>query len=372
MKHSSAWLPLVLAALAVTCGCQPTEQITIQRIPKSESGYLANRQTSQFGPAELKSPTGPLTPDQIKDRMLVAVYPLDSAMWFFKLNGTIDQVQSVEPEVLKFFESIEFDNESPKWELPEKWIKGEDRPMRFATLRIGNAEPPVELAISSLPSPQDLLLNINRWRDQMSLPAISRQELDSSTKPLKSKTEKAVLFDVKGRFKGGMLGQNMGAVKRGPVAPATPTKDPIAQPTASVQATAPSGWQPGQTSGMVPIRYQKQSDSGTAQISIIPLPAAANEWEPNVTRWAGEVELQDLTASQLKERTSPVQVDGASGSLVRLIPDVESKAKGTIGVMVKQDDLAWFVKLSGDRKIVAESEETFMEFLKTIKLPSAK
>lgn len=363
MKLSSVCLVIVIAALTVASGCQPAEQITTQRSPKSESGYLANRNPAQLNNPGGLSPAPPLTPD----RMLVAAYPLDSAMWFFKLNGTIEQIQSVEPEVIKFFESIEFADGSPKWELPPKWIKGQARPMRFATLRIGESKPPLEMAISDLPAPQDLLFNINRWRGQMSLPPIKQEELDSSKKPLKSKIDKSWLFDVNGRYQGSMMGQGM----RPPMQGNFDQPAAISEP-APPQAKMPEGWEPGPTSAIVPLRFQKQIGSGTAQISVSRLPAAVNEWDPNVALWAEQVELQELTADQLKERTRAVEIDGVSGSLIRLIPDDESKAKGTIGVMVKHNEWAWFIKLTGDRKIVAENEETFIEFLKTIKLPSEK
>ena len=40
---------------------------------------------------------------------------------------------------------------------------------------------------------------------------------------------------------------------------------------------------------------------------------------------------------------------------------------GTVAGMVKRDGSAWFLKLSGDKKLVAENRETFKTFLESIR-----
>ena len=66
------------------------------------------------------------------------------------------------------------------WTTPSDWSAGPDRPMRKATLLIpGEAGGPgAELAITAFPG--DVggnLANVNRWRQQLSLPPIGEAEL---------------------------------------------------------------------------------------------------------------------------------------------------------------------------------------------------
>ncbi len=223
MKLSCIRLLFLIAVLTAT-GCQPEESVTIQRVPKEQSGYLSYRQNSAASQGGASAMVA-LTPEQMTDRMLVAIYPLESAMWFFKINGTMEQVKPWETELIEFFESIKFEAGPPKWELPENWTMGEARPMRFATLRIGAANPPLELSISSLPAPQDVLLNINRWRGQMGLSTIKQDQLEDATRPLKSNVDNAILFDVVGKFGGGMMGASN---PNGPMANFAPPPSPTA------------------------------------------------------------------------------------------------------------------------------------------------
>jgi hypothetical protein len=365
---------LAVITVALCVGCQRAEEVTVQRIPKNESGYqtLGNAPDS-IGQSGLSVPARELSPEEISDRMMVAIYPLDSAMWFFKLNGSIADVEQLEGELIRFFETVEFKNGEPTWELPDSWKEGGERPMRFATLLVGEESAPLELAISSLPAPQDLLLNINRWLGQMSLPAIQQAELGACTKPLKSSIDGALLFDVNGQFGGGMMPGNMGmpagTASAGRIAPVRKGDRSLA--TASLPtAQQPDGWDVGPTNIMVPLRYQKQEDDRQAQISITSLPAAANEWEPNVKRWAEEVGLLELSAEELASRTSTLEIDGLTGKRIRLIPDDPEKARGVVAGMVKQRDTAWFIKLSGDKQLVQDSESVLDELLSTIKWPA--
>ena len=131
----------------------------------------------------------------------------------------------------------------------------------------------------------------------------------------------------------------------------------------------PDGWEKGQTSGMVPVRLQRNSGEKTAQITVIQMPAAANEWEPNAKRWAGEIGLSALTTDELTKLTSPIEVDGSNGKLLNLLDVQTVSGNATIAGMVKRNGTAWFLKLTGDKELVTESEAAFRAFLGTLKFP---
>ncbi len=72
------------------------------------------------------------------------------------------------------------------WTAPAAWTAGPERPMRKATLLIpGEAGATAELAITAFPG--DVggnLANVNRWRQQLSLPPIGEAELGGALEHL--------------------------------------------------------------------------------------------------------------------------------------------------------------------------------------------
>jgi hypothetical protein len=95
----------------------------------------------------------------------------------------------------------------------------------------------------------------------------------------------------------------------------------------------------------------------------------------NVNRWRREVGLSEIQKDELESATSAIEVDGKPGRYVRLIPDAEkpeqSQSKlGTLAVMVTNGGRIWFIKMQGNRELVAAQEDQFKTFLKSIRLPA--
>jgi hypothetical protein len=99
------------------------------------------------------------------------------------------------------------------------------------------------------------------------------------------------------------------------------------------------------------------------------MPAAANEWEPNAKRWAGEVGLSRLTPAELNTLTREIEVDGHAGQLLDLTKKESDSANSTIAGMIKRAGIAWFLKLTGDKQVVQESEQEFNDFLNSLRFP---
>jgi len=353
------------------CGCAPEPEIVTHRIPKDRSGL-----------EKLRQPTTPVvdnTPKQ-KTRMAVAMFDEPDATWYFKISGAADRVDATEEKWKKFFQSIRFEDNEPKWDAPDEWTTAGPKPMRHATLIIDKANPPLELAISSLGPGQDLLLNINRWRGQIGLGPSSESQLGDQLEKLENEHGKYMVFDAVGVGSGQMSPPFAGGGGRAPFAPfagGAQTGAPQGLPPQT--GTTPSasrsklpfepleGWSEGKTSSMVHARLTKTGDDGQVQITVIEMPADANTWEPNVKRWAQQVELGGLSDAEIAERTSTINVDGIEGQLVDLI-DLESKSTlGTVAGMVKKDGSAWFLKLTGDKQLTELNRADFQTFLDSLK-----
>jgi hypothetical protein len=355
---------LLVSVFALSIGCKPEPEIMRHWIPKERSGLEKLRQLETPSQTTVSQAT-----TAQKTRMAVAIFQNPDANWFFKVTGPAEQVAETEDQWKELFKSVKFTDGEPSWDMPENWSTAGPKPMRHATLIIGDTEPPLELAISRLGPGQDLLLNVNRWRGQIHLKPSTTEELESQIQKLESAAGKYLLFDAVGTGSGQMRPPFAGGAapfaNREPLAPIA-TGNAEARSAKLVYET-PDGWSAGKTSSIVHARLIKKVESAEVQITVIEMPADDNEWGPNVTRWATQVAMVDLTADQMAERVSDLTIDGVKGKSVDLI-DLESDSPtGTIAGMVKRDRSAWFIKLTGDKKLVGESRETFDKFLGSLR-----
>ena len=98
-------------------------------------------------------------------------------VWFFKLMGPSDEIGQFLTEYVKLLQGTEFVDGLPKFRVPEGWKLKNGPPPRYQTLTLSDADPPIEVTISSLTAPagdfsQYLLSNVNRWRGQVGLPSL--------------------------------------------------------------------------------------------------------------------------------------------------------------------------------------------------------
>ena len=130
----------------------------------------------------------------------------------------------------------------------------------------------------------------------------------------------------------------------------------------------PEGWTavtPGQM--RVAAFAVKGADGKQADVSVIPLPGTAGGVFANVNRWRGQAGLSPATEEEVKKMAEAVQISGqpaelydisgtntASGEAVRILASIQNR-----------DGMAWFFKMTGDDRLVAQQKPAFIAFLKT-------
>jgi hypothetical protein len=205
-RRSTTAASLVLLTLFAAGGCKKQPEITRYQVPKETPS--AGAPVPSQGNAE-KAP--PKTPGQ--DRMLAAIVPRKDAVWFFKLAGDGQLVEKLTEDFETFVKSVTFPESSggkPEWKLPADWKQQPRQGIRFATLMIpvedAGKSQQLELSVITLP-PWDasnekaaVLSNVNRWRDQMQLPPLAEDKLDSETSKLKLAEGEAILANLKGTY----------------------------------------------------------------------------------------------------------------------------------------------------------------------------
>lgn len=138
-------------------------------------------------------------------RLWGVIVPRESEVWYFKLTGPIDDVKQREPELRDFIQKVEFTNELPAWKLPEGWTQRAGNDIRFATIVVPADPEPMELTVIKLPrnGPLDKLLldNVNRWRDQITLPSLKQDELAAQTERIPVAGIESTLVNLEGVLK---------------------------------------------------------------------------------------------------------------------------------------------------------------------------
>jgi hypothetical protein len=196
--------PRALAATGllvwVFVGCGQREEIRRYQVAKQRAEAGENSAVGPIGQmAAAGTPHGP-----VGGRMLGAIVPRGDRAWFFKAVGPVDQMADYLDEFRAFVRSIRFAGEEPALDLPAGWRRQSASGMRFATIEFGPEEDPIELSVIALAIPdgevdQCVVLNVNRWRQQMGLEPQSAAELAEQTEEIPVDGATAFLVDLTGR-----------------------------------------------------------------------------------------------------------------------------------------------------------------------------
>ena len=138
-----------------------------------------------------------------------------------------------------------------------------------------------------------------------------------------------------------------------------------------IHGEAAEGWQEMQPEKMRVASYRIAGENGkSAEMAVIPLPGVGKIELRSVNMWREELQLEPLTSDQLKEQTEPVQVGDAKGLMVDLTGqrsgDTNASPIGILGAVAERGGITWFIKMAGDRDLVAKQKNNFVSYLKSL------
>jgi hypothetical protein len=329
-------LLLVGAAAFAVFGCHEEEPIRSYQVPKPEM-----------------------------NRLLGGILPHGDSTWFFKLSGPSAAVGEHEKEFDQFLHSVRFADGGEKpitWTLPAGWKQESDAGggVVYATLVVGPKDAGLRLTVTRLGregQAASVLANVNRWRNQLALPAVTQEELDRTTKSQDLNGVRAVLVDLTGTGSGrtGMGGPPMGGGRR--AAPAARKK------SAELTYQTPAGWEKAKGNGISQATFQITAGDQTATVTVTPLPGGAGGLEQNVNRWRGQVGLKPQSDEEVKKSVTPIPVSGMDGQYV----DLEGATQRILAVLAARDDTTWFIKMSGPVQLVGREKANFEAFVRSIR-----
>jgi hypothetical protein len=340
-----------LVLLAIAAGCRPQDQITRYTVPKP---HLVDPTLTQAAQAPA-----------IEQQMLGAIVLVDDAGWFFKLTGDPAAVGPLEDSFETFVKSLKFTGTppEPKWTLPADWKELPGSGLRFATIQIESATAPLDLSVTTLGKGKDddaqtyVISNVNRWRGQVGLEAISADELSESTKSLQVDGHAATLVSLIGQGTGGMPG----APFAGPAAPPVVASTGSGSTSPELTFKRPESWTeaPPKTFGLA--RFIVGEGDKSVEITVS---TAGGELLANVNRWREQVGLPPVKEAELATIATKIDTLGVKGDYVALV----GPARTILGVVVPVRGSQYFVKLTGTNDLAAREKANFESFVKSLKL----
>ena len=358
-------LPII--AFTVLQGCGPQEEVSTRTVVRQQE------------------PRQPMDVEAIKKNLqhtLVAVLPVEEKAWFFKSSGPAAQIESIRDDFLKFISTLkpaEGADSPPAWQLPEGWQESGPARMRAATVKIPTENGEVEIAVSSLPLTGEwdafLFKNVQRWMRQLKQGPLSEETIQKIAEEVDTKAGKATVLHLLGfgdpkAPNNPHAGMAKSTPESSPPKQAPEEKEPAAAPpTGPIDYEAPKGWQPGRMNSMRAAALQLVDGDLKAEMVVTRFPANPAMTDPvgNVQRWSREVGVSGVDKQFVEKISSPIKIDGNSGTLFELLGDeAQPQSKATLVAMIVRGELAWFFKLHGDRQIVLDQQEVFKKFLKSV------
>jgi hypothetical protein len=344
-RPRAAWLLLGLALLPLA-GCAKEEE--------GVRHYLAPRVSSDAALAGLN-----------KVRLLAAVVPHEKETFFFKLVGPTEAVAARKDQFEAFLRSVRFSGKEDKpveWQLPEGWKEEPGNQVRFATIRLGTKEEPLEVTVNRFPGDGGgLVSNVNRWRRlDLGRGPIDEQDLPKAVRDLKIDGADVKLVDMTGPGGKGM--------QRPPMAATHPPIPAVRRPGAKFKYDKPAGWQEADTRGspFAPeVAFTVSEGSRSARVTVF---LQAGDLLANVNRWRSlDLKMPELGRAEVERLRQRIEVDGQPADFVDLFNADAPNHPRVFGVVLPRRAATWTFTMKGPAELLEKQKPAFEAFVKSVR-----
>jgi len=294
--------------------------------------------------------------------------------------------------------------------------------MRAASFRVaGKDGKQADVSVIPLPGLAGSDLdNVNRWRGQVGLPAVSDAELVKLAQPVQIASQSANLYEQAGSNAGsgdktrilaaitrrdgmawffkmtgddGLVAEQKpafidflksvsfpAATAQAQLAPSHPPIDggsmmaPAGMAASSSQFKpnweVPSGWKevPG---GQFLVAKFLLTGAANAQaaVNVSKSPGDGGGLSANVNRWRGQLGLGPLAEADVAKAMQPLELPDGKASVADISgQDARSgQPARLLAVVVPRSEETWFYKLMGDAQVVQQEKDAFMKFVQSVK-----
>ena len=336
------------------------------------------------------------------------------------------------PEGIRVYQVAKEEPTATLSRVPAGWESAPPGEMRVASFRVkGQAGKIADVSVIPLPGQAGRDIdNVNRWRGQVGLPAVSEAELPKLALPVDVAGQAAQLYDIDGKNTGsGEKTRILAAILRkdstawffkmtgddGLVAqqktafveylrtfqfPSTTSKTADAsqpaelppnhpplgatsltgQPSTGAAQTAqdrptwtvPPGWREVDGGQFLVAKFVVPGENNSqAAVNVSMSAGDGGGLTGNVNRWRQQLGLNQLTESAVNELVTRIDAGPAKASFVDMTgadPRTGDKAR-VIAAVIPQGSRTWFYKLMGPIPTVNGEKDSFLKFVQTSQLP---
>ena len=301
----------------------------------------------------------------------------DNAAWFFKLTGPDETILAHLKSFTDIIRSVRFESGVPDYDVPEGWESKSGPAPRYQTLTIPETDPPLEVAISSLPVPSSsgmssyLKANVDRWRGQLGLDPMTgpdwleQAEIAGEITKFADESREVTIVNLEGATetfgKTRMFAAILMTSSPSSAPPPRTTSPSASSPRSPLKYNLPEGWETSTGSSMRAASFRISGEGGEIDVSVMKL-GGGGDMLPNVNRWRGQVKLEPISAADLEQHLTPIEVAGQPGSLAEIL----GEAEGIVVATVPDGTAKWFYKMQGPVDMIREETERFREFLTSV------
>jgi hypothetical protein len=319
---------------------------------------------------------------------------------------------------------------APAAKVPADWEEAPPGEMRVASYHVkGKDGKMADVSVIPLPGMAGRDIdNVNRWRSQVGLAAVSEAELAKVGEMVKVGREEGRLYDMAGQNSGsGEKNRILAAIVRradaawffkmvgddgvvaeqksafveylksfafpsgGNNAPAEagtpnvlpPSHPPIGNVTAAAGTSAPSssegkpdwqvpaGWKEIDGGQFLVAKFIISSDNSQAAVNVSMSAGDGGGVLGNVNRWRGQLGLNQQSQAEVDKLVKSVDIEGGKAMLVDMSgTDMKSGAKTRlVAAIVPKGQQTWFYKLMGAAPLVEQQIDAFTRFVQSVKYP---
>lgn len=352
-------LLLALAtALPWLVGCGEQDQICTYEAPKSSRVAAVEREAAP-------------------SRMIAAMLRGDNRAWFFKAMAEEEAMAPVADAMMAYLKSIRFDKEAaqPIWETPAGWQEEPAQGMRLATLKVSSGEQAIELSVIGLPFVGEwdtqVLGNVNRWRGQLNLDAISLEDV-GQLETIDLDGRSLVMVDLRGTSSGSgmsaapMMGGGMGMGAGHPPISSSPSGNPPVGPPATegpLKYDLPEGWTELAPTSMRLANLSVGEGADQVEVTVSSMPAVMSTLSV-VNVWRGDLGLGPVDQQQSADSLTQVEVGDGEAEFVEMT-SVEGD-RMLLGAVLVRGDRVWLLKIRGAEATVTAQRDAFRQWLGSI------
>lgn len=283
-------------------------------------------------------------------------------------------------------------------QTPPGWQPAPKGEFRVLSYRVNGLDGTMaDVSVIPLPAmPEGDVGNVNRWRAQVGLPALSAEEVTRSAQRIEIAGAPADLYELAGetltvlgaiQHRGGvswyykMTGHRelvseqrqafldfLQSVRFASAPPAT--REAAGSPAMSAGATSrtprprwsiPAGWSETEPGAFLVAKFLVRGDDGSSgQVNVSSSRGDGGGLIANINRWRQQLGLPAWSAQEVAQAVREAETKGGPAVFVEL----QSADTTVLGAMVTRPGETWFYKLTAPPALAAAQREVFWQFVR--------